>query len=172
MIQKYKGIEPQIHPGCFIAEGACVVGDVKIGADSSVWFNTVIRGDMAQIVIGHGTNIQDNCTLHCVNDIKTEIGNNVTVGHGAILHSCTVGDNSLIGMGAIVLDGVSIGKNCLVGAGSLVAPNTVIPEGSLVIGSPAKVKRLLTEEELQNIGRNAREYINLASNYVGDGVGR
>ena len=120
---------------------------------------------MARIVIGQNTNIQDNCVLHCIDGVELVIGDNVTVGHGAILHSCSIGDNSLIGMGAIVLDGVKIGRNCLIGAGAVVTPNTVIPDGSLVLGSPAKIKRELTEEEIRNIRANAEEYVHIAGEY-------
>lgn len=166
MIRNYKDFSPEIDPACFIAEGAAVIGDVKIGRHSSVWFNTVIRGDMAPIIIGERTNIQDGSVLHCTHNIKIEIGNNVTVGHGVILHSCSVGDNSLIGMGTTVLDGTCIGKNCIVGAGSLITPNTVIPDGSLVLGSPAKVKRPLTQEEIDSISVNAAAYLSLVRDYT------
>lgn len=166
MLHPYKNSIPAIHETCFIAPGAAVIGEVAIGKNSSVWFNTVLRGDMAPIIIGENTNIQDSCVLHCVHNRKVEIGDTVTVGHGAILHSCTIGDNCLVGMGAIILDGVEIGKNCIVGAGSLITPNTIVPEGSLVLGSPAKVKRPLTQEEMENIQRNAEAYIKLVQDYT------
>jgi len=165
MVEKFKDFTPQIDGTCFIAPGSAVIGDVVIGRNSSVWHNAVIRGDMARIVIGQNTNIQDNCVLHCIDGVELVIGDNVTVGHGAILHSCSIGDNSLIGMGAIVLDGVKIGRNCLIGAGAVVTPNTVIPDGSLVLGSPAKIKRELTEEEIRNIRANAEEYVHIAGEY-------
>lgn len=165
MIEKYKGYTPDIDETCYIAPGCAVVGNVKIGRNSSVWYNAVLRGDVERIVIGENSNIQDGCVLHCVHNVETVVGNNVTVGHKAILHSCTVGDRSLIGMGAIVLDGVKIGKNCLIGAGALVTPNTVIPDGSLFIGSPGKVKRQLTEGEIAHMGKGADEYIRLSKEY-------
>ena len=165
MIGRYKQFEPEIHETCYIAPNCSIVGDVTIGRNSSVWFNTVIRGDVAGIRIGENTNIQDNCTIHCITDAETKLGNNISIGHGAILHSCSIDDGSLIGMGAIVLDGVKVGKNCLVGAGAVVTPNTVIPDGSLVLGSPAKIKRELTQEEIQHIYKNAGTYVALGSDY-------
>ncbi|MCX7843070.1 MAG: gamma carbonic anhydrase family protein [Clostridia bacterium] len=165
MIQKYKNHMPQIDESCYIAPGAMVIGNVRIGKDTGIWHNAVLRGDLNRIVVGERTNIQDGALLHCVHNIETIVGNNVTVGHGAILHSCSIGDNSLIGMGAIVLDGAKIGKNCLIGAGALVTPNTEIPDGSMAVGSPAKVKRELTEEEIMGITRNASDYVKLISDY-------
>lgn len=168
MIQKYKNLVPRMDETCYLAPGSAVIGDVIIGKNSSVWHNAVLRGDVDQIVIGENSNIQDGCLLHCIKGVKLRVGSNVSLGHGAILHSCEIGDNSLIGMGAIVLDRAKIGNNCLVGAGAVVTPNTVIPDGSLVIGSPGKVKRPLTEEEIEHIRNNAREYVRLASDYRSD----
>lgn len=165
MLQKYKQWMPQVEEGCYLAPGAAVIGKVHLGKYASVWHNAVLRGDVAAIYVGEGTNIQDCSTLHCSEDMEIRIGNGVTVGHGAILHSCRIGDNTLIGMGAIVLDGANIGKNCLIGAGALITPNTEIPDGSMVLGSPGKVKRLLTEEEMEGTRRNAQEYIRLAEEY-------
>ncbi|MCR4672725.1 MAG: gamma carbonic anhydrase family protein [Lachnospiraceae bacterium] len=132
-----------------IFPGAVVVGDVKIGEGSSVWYNAVVRGDENPIVIGKNTNVQDCAVIHCNEVYPTIIGDGVTIGHAAIVHSATIGDNTLIGMGAIILNGAVIGKDCLIGAGALVTGKTVIPDGSLVLGSPAKVKRQLTEEEIE-----------------------
>ncbi len=145
--------------------GAVVVGDVKLGEDCSVWYNAVIRGDEAPIVIGDGSNVQDNAVLHVSEGHPLTVGRDVTVGHGAILHSCTVGDNTLIGMGAIVLDDAVIGRNCIIAAGALVTGRTVIPDGSMVMGSPAKVKRELTQEEMAGIAENARVYRKLKEGY-------
>ena len=128
---------PVIHPNAYIAPNATVVGDVHIGAGSSVFFGSVLRGDREPITIGEDTNIQDNCVLHQEYGCPTTVGSRVTVGHGAILHGCTIGDETLIGMGAILLNGAVIGRHCIVGAGALVTQNTVIPDGSLVYGSPA-----------------------------------
>ena len=151
--------KPDIHPSVFVAPGAVVRGDVQLAAGSSVFYNAVLRGDRAAISIGEGTNIQDNCVVHGEYDLPVTGGKNVTVGHGAILHGCTIGDETLIGMGAIVLNGAKIGKNCLIGAGALVTQNAVIPDGSMVIGSPAKVKRPLTEEEMASVRQSAADYV-------------
>ena len=149
---------PDIHPSVFVAPGAVVRGDVQLAAGSSVFYNAVLRGDRAAISIGEGTNIQDNCVVHVEYDLPAVVGRDVTVGHGAILHGCTIGDETLIGMGAIVLNGARIGKNCLIGAGALVTQNAVIPDGSMVIGSPARVKRPLTPEEMDGIRQSAADY--------------
>lgn len=151
--------EPKIHEQAVVARGAVVLGDVTIGKDSSVWYNAVIRGDIQSISIGAGTNIQDNAVLHVDADSPLKIGDHVTVGHGAILHGCTVGDGVLIGMGAIVMNGAVIGRNSIVAAGALVTQHTEIPEESLVMGNPAKIRRSVTEEEIQASLRNAENYI-------------
>ena len=143
-----------------ILPGARVCGDVTMGRGCSVWYNAVIRGDEAPIIIGEDTNVQDNCTLHVSRGIPLRVGSGVTVGHNAILHSCTVGDNCLIGMGAVVLDDAVIGRDCIVGAGALVNKRTVVPDGSMVLGSPATVRRALTPEEIQGIRLNALAYVN------------
>ena len=149
----------------YIAEGAKIVGDVTIGEDSSVWYNAVIRGDSNSITIGENTNVQDNAVLHTSHSHALKIGDNVTIGHGAIVHGCTVGNNVLIGMGAIVLDGAVVEDNCIIGAGALVTQNKVMPEGSLVLGNPAKVVRELTQEEIKSIQINADEYSEEAKQY-------
>lgn len=142
----------------YIAEGAKITGEVEIGKNSSVWYNAVIRGDSNPIVIGENTNVQDNAVLHVSHSHPMSIGDNVTIGHGAIVHGCTIGNNVLIGMGAIVLDGAVIEDNCIIGAGALVTQNKIIPKGSLAFGNPAKVLRPLTEEEKQSILENANQY--------------
>lgn len=167
MVQKFKGFVPEIHESCFLAPGSMIIGQVKMGKGCSVWHNSVIRGDMDEIVIGENVNIQDCSVLHCDTGIRLTIGDNVTVGHGAILHSCDVGENSLIGMGSIVLDGAKVGKYSLVGAGAVVTPNTNIPEKSLVLGSPAKVIRQLSDEEIEKINKNSKVYVSLSQEYIG-----
>lgn len=152
-------ISPQAH----IASQSVILGDVTIGADSSVFYYTVVRGDEASITIGRRSNIQDNSTVHVDYGFPTVIGDDVTVGHNCVIHGCTIGDASLIGMGSTILNGAKIGKHCLIGAGSLVTQNTVIPDGMLVIGSPAKVKRPLTEAEIQSIYKNAADYVALST---------
>ena len=150
----------------YIAEGAKIIGDVTIGEDSSVWYNAVIRGDTNSIVIGENTNVQDNAVLHTSHSYPLRIGDNVTIGHGAIVHGCTVGNNVLIGMGAIVLDGAVIEDNCIIGAGALVTQNKVMPTGSLVLGNPAKVVREISDEERLSILENANEYSDEARKYI------
>jgi gamma-carbonic anhydrase len=166
MILPYKGISPRIDPTVFVAEGAQIIGDVEIGSGSSVWFNTVIRGDVHFIRIGERTNIQDGCVLHVTHDTyPLVIGSDVTVGHGAILHAATIQDCCLIGMGAIVLDDATVGRYSLVAAGSLVQEHFQVPEGSLVAGVPARVKRMLTDEEREGIAQSARNYMEYADDY-------
>ena len=156
---------PHIHPSAFIAPNATVMGEVTVGAQSSLFFGAVVRSEFVPIVIGRGTNIQDNCVLHADPGLPMAVGEDVTVGHGAILHSCTVGDNSLIGMGAIVLNGAVIGRNCIVAAGALVPQGMVVPDGSLVMGSPAKVRRELTDQEIEANRQSAEGYVREAAAY-------
>jgi carbonic anhydrase/acetyltransferase-like protein (isoleucine patch superfamily) len=148
-----------IDSSVFIAPGAQVVGSVQIGKDSAIWYNAVVRGDSSTIVIGNRTNIQDLACLHVDKHYKLEIGNDVTVGHSAIVHGCAVGNNVIIGMGAIVMNGARVEDNCIIGAGALVTENTVIPAGSMAFGSPAKVIRKLTEAEIEGIKENAALYV-------------
>lgn len=148
-----------IADSAVIVEQAVVVGDVTIGADSTVLYHAVLRGDDNRIIVGNGSNIQDNCTVHADEDAPVTIGNYVTIGHNAVIHGCTIGDNSLIGMGAIVMNHTVIGKNCLIAAGSLVLENQTIPDGSLVMGSPARIARSLTEEEMKGLTQSAEHYI-------------
>jgi len=164
-MEEYKGIYPKVHGSAYIAPSADVIGAVYIEEDCSVWHNAVLRGDVDEIIVRRGANVQDGCILHCSHGMKTIVGEGTTVGHNAVLHSCVVGKNSLIGMGAVVLDGAHIGDNCLVAAGALVTPGTVVPDGSMVMGSPAKVKRELREIEIQGIEENAKEYISLKNDY-------
>lgn len=157
-IFSYQGIEPLIDNTCFLASGSQVIGDVTLAKHSSVWYQTVIRGDVNKIIIGEYTNIQDNCTLHVADEHSCIVGNYVTVGHGAILHGCTVQDNCLIGMGAIVLNGAVIGENSIIGAGSLITENKIIPPNSLIVGSPGRMIRSVTESEKETIISSAMEY--------------
>lgn len=166
MVREFRGEKPEIAGKSYIAPGAQVIGKVKIAENASVWPNAVLRGDMEEIRIGRGSNVQDNCTLHTDHGVPLVIGENVTIGHNAVLHSCTVGDGSLIGISAVVLNGAVIGKGCLVGAGALVTPRTQVPDGSMVLGGPAKVKRALTEEEKRGILENGEEYVRLAAEYA------
>lgn len=156
-----------IDKSVFIADGAKVIGDVEISKNGSVWFNAVIRADSASVKIGECSNVQDNAVIHTSKDFGVQIGDNVTVGHGAIVHGCTVGNNVMIGMGAIVLDGAVIGENTIIGAGALVTQGKVIPSGSLAFGNPAKVVRNLSDEEIRSITNNAIAYVNKANNYKG-----
>jgi len=148
----------KIHETARIARGAVVYGNVAMGEMSSIWYNAVVRGDQSTIDIGKYTNIQDNCTVHVDDDHGVKIGDYVTIGHGAIIHGCTIGNNCLIGMGAIILNGAVIEDNCIIGAGSLITQGKVIPEGSMVLGSPGKVIRSITEEERAHLLKNAMHY--------------
>lgn len=153
----------QIVKDALIAPGAVVVGDVTLAKDVNIWYGAVLRGDSGAITVDEGTNIQDNCVVH----EKTEIGKYCTVGHGAILHGCTVGDGCLIGMGAIVLNGAVLGEGCLVGAGALVTGKMNAPAGSVLLGSPAKVVKELTAEEIAKQRADAEHYIRLAKDHLG-----
>jgi gamma-carbonic anhydrase len=167
MIHPFKEKKPQIDASALIMESAQVIGDVVIGEESSVWFNAVIRGDVNHIRIGKYSNIQDGCVLHVARrTLPLIVGDEVTVGHNVILHACTIGSQCLIGMGAIVMDGADIGEQSIVGAGSLVTPGTKIPPRSLVVGSPARVKRELTEEEIRGIRESAANYVGDIENYL------
>ena len=146
----------------YVAEGAVIKGNITIGEDSGIWYNATIRGDSNQIAIGSRTNVQDNAVVHVSSGYLVSIGNDVTIGHGAIVHGCTVGSNTLIGMGAIILNGAVIGDNCIIGAGALVTQNTHVADGSLAFGNPAKVIRSLTPEEIRETGNNAQRYVNAA----------
>jgi len=158
MEEEKKLREAIVEPDTFIAENATVIGRVTLKKGTSVWYGAVLRGDIAEIVVGEYSNIQDNCVVHVDYDTPTIIGNYVTVGHGAILHGCTIGDNTLIGMGAVILDRAVVPPNCLVAAGALIPPGKTFIEGSLILGSPAKVARTLTAEEIKNLAEHARDY--------------
>ncbi len=166
MIRDFKKITPKIHTTAFIAPGAVVIGDVEIGENSSVWFGSVIRGDVNFIRIGARTNIQDLTVIHVSSKThSTILEDEITVGHRVVLHGCHVESGCLIGIGAILMDGVRVGHNSLVAAGSLLTPGTQIPPNSLVIGSPAKVKRELTDDELAYLDKSWRNYVELKKQY-------
>jgi carbonic anhydrase/acetyltransferase-like protein (isoleucine patch superfamily) len=156
---------PVLHESAWVADSAHVVGRVELGEDTSVWFGTVLRGDMEPIRIGRGSNIQDNSVLHTDHDKPLTIGENVTVGHQVMLHGCTIGDNSLIGIQAVILNGAKIGKNCLVGAGSLVTEGKEFPDGSMILGSPAKAVKQLSPEQIEGLKMSARNYIENSRRY-------
>jgi len=161
-IYEMNGLRPSIAASAFIADSAQVMGDVTIADEASVWFGTVIRGDTDTICIGQGTNIQDLCVLHADPGAPLTLGAGVTVGHQAVLHGCTIGDHSLIGIGAVVLNGAHIGEHCLVGAGALVTEGKRFADGSLIFGSPARVVRLLTSDQIEGLHTSARHYVEQA----------
>lgn len=169
MIRTFNGKQPKIHESAFITDDAIVIGDVEIGEESSVWFGSIVRGDVNFIRIGDRTNIQDACVIHVSSrDHATILEDKITVGHRVTLHGCYVESGCLIGIGSILLDGSRIGRNSLVAAGSLVTPGTVIPPESLVLGSPAKVKRQLTGDELAYLDRSWQNYVELSRRYVSE----
>ena len=166
MITPFNEKVPNIHKTAFIAEDAVVIGDVEIGEDASIWFGSILRGDVNYIRIGDRTNIQDGTVIHVSSKTHpTVLENDITVGHRVTLHGCYVETECLIGIGAILLDGVRIGRNSLVAAGSLLTPGTVIPPGSMVMGSPARVKRELTPDEIEGIRQNVASYVGLSAQY-------
>ena len=176
MIRAFKGVSPRIDPSAFVDESAQVLGDVELGPGASIWLNTVIRADVGPIRIGARTNIQDLCVVHCTRGSPepgarpphhATVGEDVTVGHSVTLHGCTIRDRVLIGMGAIVLDGAVIAEDSMVAAGSLVPPGATFPPRSLILGSPAKVKRPLTDEEVAFIRQSALNYIGYAADHRG-----
>jgi len=162
-VRHYGDAHPRIDPSAWLAPGSIVVGDVAIGADSSIWYGAVIRGDVNRIRIGQRTNVQDQCVLHVESGGPScVLGDEITVGHRAVVHSCTVRDGALIGIGAIVLDGAEIGEEALLGAGAVATPGTVIPDGMLAVGVPARVARALSPEERADQRAQALDYVELA----------
>jgi carbonic anhydrase/acetyltransferase-like protein (isoleucine patch superfamily) len=171
-IRTFAGKRPVIASNVFLAETCAVIGDVEIGEHSTIWYATTIRGDVMPIRIGARTSVQDGTVVHVTaGRFGTTIGNDCTIGHGAIIHACVVEDLCLIGMGSIILDGARIGRGSLVGAGALVTPGTDIPPNSLVIGSPAKVKRPVNEKEREQITYGAAHYVELGRSYLASGEG-
>jgi len=164
-IYQLDSMAPRVDPTAWVADSAQVMGNVTLEADASIWFGVVIRGDNEPITIGEGSNIQDASVLHSDLGKPLTVGKRVTVGHGVMLHGCTVGDESLIGIGAVVLNGAVIGKNCLVGAGSLVTEGKVFPDGSMIMGSPARVVRQLTPEQMDGLRLSAQHYIDNANRF-------
>jgi carbonic anhydrase/acetyltransferase-like protein (isoleucine patch superfamily) len=150
---------PEVHPTAWVAESADVMGKVTLGENASVWYGAVLRGDNDRISVGANSNVQDGSVLHTDNGVPLTIGQNVTIGHQVMLHGCTIGDGSLVGIQSVVLNGARIGKNCLVGAGSLVTEGKEFPDGVLIVGSPAKVVRALTPEQIAGLQRSASYYV-------------
>jgi carbonic anhydrase/acetyltransferase-like protein (isoleucine patch superfamily) len=169
VIRTFQGIKPTIPDSCFIEDTAVVIGDVVLGEDCSVWFNAVIRGDVNHIRIGNRTNVQDLCMLHVTHDTHPLIiGSEVTIGHSVVLHGCTIKDRVLVGMGAIVMDGAVIGEDSVVGAGALVVEGTVVPPKSVILGSPGRVRRGVSDAELAWIKESAANYVKYARQYMDD----
>lgn len=164
-ILNFNGKKPQISAEAYIAPTAALIGDVTVGRDSSVWFGAVIRGDNAPITIDEGTSVQDNVVLHTEPGRALHVGSNVTIGHNAIVHCSEVGDNTLVGMGAILLDGAVIGKNCIIGAGAVVKENAVVPDGTMMVGVPAKAVRELSEAQKAKLGEQSH-YVALSKEYL------
>lgn len=165
MIHEFEGKKPKIEKSCFIAEGACVIGDVKIGEDSSVWFNAVVRADLNKIRIGKRVGVQDCCVLHVDEKNSLEIADDVVIGHGAVLHGCKIGKNCLIGMSTVILSGAEVGDNSVVAAGAVVTENMKIPAKSFVVGVPAKIAKEVSSEMIEKIRKNVREYVGLKRKY-------
>ncbi|MCF6335419.1 MAG: gamma carbonic anhydrase family protein [Spirochaetales bacterium] len=165
MVHKFNGIEPDLEKANFVAMSADVIGDVTAGENSSIWYNCTLRGDIAAIKIGRNSNIQDNSVIHVGHNVPTLIGNNVTIGHRVLLHGCTIEDGCLIGMGAIILDNSTIGSESIVGAGALVTMGKKFPPRSLIIGSPARAIRSLTEDEVEGIRKNVASYVEISAIY-------
>jgi carbonic anhydrase/acetyltransferase-like protein (isoleucine patch superfamily) len=171
-VGSYKGISPRLHPSVLLMEGSTVIGDVEIGERSSLWPGVVVRGDVCHVRIGARTNLQDGTVVHVTTDTHPAIvGDDVTVGHRAVLHGCTIHDRSLVGIGAVVLDGAVVGPDAMVGAGTLVTPGTVVPPGTLFLGAPGRVKRALTAEEQAGLRASAATYVELSARYRADGWG-
>jgi carbonic anhydrase/acetyltransferase-like protein (isoleucine patch superfamily) len=166
-IYELDGQAPELAPGAWVADSAQVIGQVTLEQDVSVWFGTVIRGDSERICIGRGSNIQDGSVLHADSGVPLTLGEEVSIGHQVMLHGCTIGDGSLIGIGAVVLNHARIGKNCLVGAGALVTEGKEFPDGSMILGSPAKAVRQLTPEQIGGLARIARHYVENAERFRG-----
>ncbi len=165
MIVKLNDIKPKVSENAFVAENAVIIGDVELAENVSIWFGAVLRGDIEKITIGKNSNVQDNSTIHTDYGIPCVVGENVTVGHNVILHSCSIGDNVIVGMGSTILNGAKIAKNCLIGANSLVTHKIQFEEGSLILGNPAKVVRKLTDKEIEHIQENANHYVENSKRY-------
>ncbi len=170
VLEEFDGKKPRIDRSALIAKSATIIGDVKIGKDSSIWPGVVLRGDMHHIRIGRNVSVQDNSVMHgTANKYPTIVGDNVSIGHNAIVHGCVVGSNCLIGMGSIILEGAEIGDWCIIAAGAVVLEGAKIPSNSIVVGVPAKVKAKVTKEHKQRITENWKEYVKLKNRYIKDG---
>lgn len=161
----YKSVAPKINPSVFLAPSATVVGDVEIGEGASIWFNAVVRGDFQPLRIGKNTNVQDNAVIHVMANVPTEIGDDVTIGHNAIIHARKIGNNCLVGMGSIILGYTEIGDNVVIGAGTMITQHKKIPSNSLVYGNPAQIIRALREDEIEALHDSALDYRKVAENY-------
>lgn len=166
MLIEYEGIWPEVDQDTFLAQNCTIIGKCKIEENCSIWFNAVLRADVNSITIGKNSNIQDNTVVHCDPGFSTNIGENVTVGHSAIIHGCSIGSNCIIGMGATILDGAAIGSNCIIGANSLITSGKTIPDGVLVMGAPGKVVRELTKEEIEAIKHSTEGYVKKSKKYM------
>lgn len=166
MIIEFNNEKPIIHNETFIAENVVLVGEVILERDVNIWYNSVLRADINKITVGEGTNIQENSTVHVAHEYGVKIGKNVTIGHNCVIHGCNIGDNTLVGMGSIILNGAEIGENTLIGAGSLVTEGKTIPSGVLCLGSPARVIRNLTEEEIISLRNSSKNYVALSKAYL------
>ena len=165
MIYDFEKNVPEVHPDAWVASNATLIGKVKLEKNWSIWFNAVLRGDIELITIGENSNIQDGSVLHTDPGFKLNVGKGVTVGHMVMLHGCQISDDTLIGIGSIILNNAKIGKNCIIGANSLITENKVIPNNSLVVGSPGKVLRKVTDEEIKAIHENAKHYVEGSKKY-------
>lgn len=166
MIKEFDGIKPIIDKDCYISETVAIIGNVVIEKNANIWFGATLRGDMNKITIGENSNVQENCVVHVDSDFETNIGKNVTVGHGAIIHGCNISENVLVGMGSIILNGAKIGKNTIIGAGSLVPQGKEYEDGVLILGSPAKAVRKLTAEEIKSIEESVSGYVKISKKYL------
>ena len=165
MIYDFEKNVPEVHPDAWVASNATLIGKVKLEKNSSIWFNAVLRGDIELITIGENSNIQDGSVLHTDPGYKLNVGKGVTVGHMVMLHGCQIANDSLIGIGSIILNNAKIGKNCIIGANSLITENKIIPDNSLVVGSPGRVLRKVTEDEIKAIHENAKHYVEGSKKY-------
>ena len=165
MIRNFLDKKPILNVDVYISETSVIIGDVILKRNTNIWFGAVLRGDVGRIIIGEDTNIQENTIIHVDENEQVEVGNGCTIGHGAIIHGCTIGNNTLVGMGSIILNGAEIGNNTIIGAGSLVTQNKKFEDGVLIIGNPAKVVRQLTPEEIENNKKSCLEYIKLSKKF-------
>lgn len=165
-LKKFLSRQPQLDGAAFIANDASIMGDVRLGRDASVFYGCVLRGDIESIIVGEGSNVQDGTIIHLADDLPAIVGAYCTIGHGAIVHACRVGDECLVGMRSVILDGAEIGDQCLIAAGSVVTPRTKIPEGSMIMGTPGRVVRQLTKEERAGLKAWAEKYVHVARSHA------